>query len=284
MNGLQVSLTAVTTSDVTVNVSANVDEMYDKISDFVDKYNDMMGVVNGIISQKKDRDFDPLTSKEKEDLSETEIETYEKKAKVGVISGDTAIQTVTAQLRNAIIDQVGSIGRLNDIGIMNAPASGGGKLGKLELDEDKLKAALADDPDKVMDLFFKEPEDSALTTTYEKNLTSAQVEEKRSESGIFNRISDILSNGITSVIGKAGYGSDDSKYREVNGEIMLNFTLRYSQTSTLDGRSSTIKKTIESLNEKMKEKEDYYYQMFATMESALSKLNSQSAWIQSNMM
>jgi flagellar hook-associated protein 2 len=288
MNGLEFGLTAVTTEDVTVNVSTNVDEMYDKISDFVDKYNDMMGFVNTLVQQKKDREFDPLTSAEKEDLSEDEIKTYLAKAKVGVISNDITINSITAELRNAVIDEVtdgtNSFGRLNEVGIMNAPASGGGKLGKLELDEDKLRAALADDPDKVMDLFFHEPENSSLTTTYEKNLSAEDVATKREQSGIFNRISDILSNGITTVIGKAGYGSDDSKYREVNGEIMLNFTLRYSQTSTLDSRDSTLKAQIEALEDRMEEIEDNYYKMFAAMESSLSKMNSQSAWLQSNMM
>jgi flagellar hook-associated protein 2 len=284
MNGIDFDFKATTTEDVVVNISTDTDAMYDKVKDFVDKYNDMMGFANTLVQQKKARSFDPLTEKEKEELSESEIETYMKKAKVGVISNDITINSITAELRNAIVSQVGDIGYLNEIGITNAPASAGGKLGKLEIDEDKLRAALSDDPDKVMNLLFKEPEDSSLVNQYEKNLTSDQVATKRAESGIFNRVSDILSNGITNLIGKAGYGSDDSKYRSVNGEIMLNFTLRYQSIAALDNRKTQLSTKIDQLNDRMKTIEDNYFKMFAKMEASLSKMNSQSAWLQSNMM
>jgi flagellar hook-associated protein 2 len=275
--------------EANVNISTNVDAVFDKVKEFVDSYNEMMNFVNGLINEDHDRDFDPLNSKEKEELSESELKTYMEKAKKGVIENDITISTITSQLREAIINEVSGTGigqftRMSDIGIANAGLSDGGKNGLLVIDEDKLRSSIADDVDSVMELMFKQPEDTTLTTTYEKNLDAAQVDTKRSESGLFNRISDIISNGLTSVIGKAGYGSDDSIYRDVNGEIMLNFALRYSSTSTLDGRKVELSTQITSLEAKMTEIEDNYYQMFARMESSLSKLNSQAAWIQGNMM
>ena len=58
------------------------------VKKMVEKYNEIIELVNKETGTKPNRDYPPLTSAQKEELSESEIEAWEEKAKEGLLFND----------------------------------------------------------------------------------------------------------------------------------------------------------------------------------------------------
>lgn len=59
----------------------------------------MIDMVNGKLTEKKYRDYTPLTEEQKKDMTEKQIELWEEKAKSGLLRGDTILSGATNQMR-----------------------------------------------------------------------------------------------------------------------------------------------------------------------------------------
>ena len=55
---------------------------------FIEDYNTMMDNIYDFITQKENRDYPPLTEAQKKEMTEKEIEHWEKKAKAGILRND----------------------------------------------------------------------------------------------------------------------------------------------------------------------------------------------------
>ena len=78
------------------------DKIFEKIKTFVDGYNDLIEDLNEKLSERKNRDFQPLSAEQKEAMSEKEIELWEEKAKAGLLGRDPIISKVLSSMRNAM--------------------------------------------------------------------------------------------------------------------------------------------------------------------------------------
>ena len=96
--------------------------------------------------------YDPLTSDDESGMSESEIASYNEKAKTGILFGDTTLSSFYSKLLNAIAPGGTDGQTLREIGIGTSYSDG---MTTLSLDEDKLRAALESDPDKVKNAFSK---------------------------------------------------------------------------------------------------------------------------------
>ena len=114
--------------------------------------------------------------------------------------------------------------------------------GKITVDKDALRNALENNPDEVMSLF---------TNTS----NSTDTAEKFNQSGLMTRISNAMLN-----------------YTEL--------TVKGSITS-LDTQISEAESRMSVLSSRYMAKEDALWKRFTAMETALSKLNSQSSWLAS---
>jgi len=156
-------------------------------------------------------------------------------------------------MRRAIYDPIEGIpanelNQISKIGITTGNYLSGGKL---EIDEDKLRAAVLEDPDGVMKLFTK---------SAEKNGNTAQM-------GIGQRIYATLNTTLSDLRDKAGSPGYTSGDQSLLGKSI--YTLN-DQISDWEVRLAKI--------------ESRYWSQFTAMEEALNKMNQQSLWMQQNLL
>lgn len=257
-----------TTAAETITVSQDVDAVYDKIKAFVDKYNEVIEKINGELSEEYDRDYLPLTDEEKEAMSDEEVEKWEEKAKAGLLRNDSILQGIVQNMRRALYDTVDGVsGGIASIGITTGTYQ---ENGKLIIDETKLKDAITNSPDKVMNLFSKESDISYSSTINGSGDRSTRY----NENGLVQRLYDIIEDNIRTtrdsggkkglLLEKAGISGDITEFNNIlSNQIYDKETL------------------IDELWEKYYDKEESYYDKFTAMETALNNMNSQSAWLSS---
>ena len=133
------------------NTERDASKSMDMIKNFVETLNGLAKTLNAHFTTRQNRSFFPLTDWAKEDMSESEIEKWEGRAKEGVLYRDTNVGRVISALQSLVTAQTGS-GSLRDIGITGGKYTKGEPF-KLEIDEGKLMKALEEDPDKVFAIF-----------------------------------------------------------------------------------------------------------------------------------
>ncbi|MDE0583210.1 flagellar filament capping protein FliD [Planococcus sp. A6] len=254
INGLQIQLVSVdaVATDTTpgtstkVRIQADPEKPVQMIKDFVDSYNKAIEDLQKQIVEKRYPDFQPLSDEQKKDMSENEIELWEEKARSGLLRNDPIMKSALQDLRRAFMDSVGGAGEgnismLSEIGISTGDYREGGKL---FIDEDKLKAALSEKPDEVMNLFTVRSEQG---------------------DGVGARVYDTLNDIVQKLSSQAGSPSSAV------------------DNSTMSQKLRRMETEITRWQDRLTSIEDRYWSQFTAMEKALSKMNSQSAWMQQNM-
>ncbi|MFJ5964429.1 flagellar hook-associated protein 2 [Bacillus sp. NPDC093026] len=253
--GITYELKGTTDKPVSLNVSTDVDTIYDKIKQFVDKYNELVEQVNGKVNEKKNRDYQPLTAEEKKAMSDKEIELWEKTAKSGLLRSDSILRSGTSKLRNdfyADIKTGDSNIHITQIGITTSAKYKDG--GKLEINEEKLRKAIEEDPQKVSQMFI-----SGSLNVDSKDQDKAQQQYK--EQGIIYRIKNSLTAFTKSIQTKAGSASMDLKEYGLGKDL------------------ESLTKRMSDFQDRLKIVENRYYTKFNAMDSAIQKLNNQSGYL-----
>lgn len=225
---------------VNLNVEANVDQAFDSIMKFVNQYNELVDMINKSQTEERYRDYKPLTEEQKEDMSEKQIELWEEKAKSGILRGDTMLTSGLFNLRETWYSNVENDGQYNvltQIGISTGKDYLNG--GKIEVDENKLKEALKENPDDVFKLFVNN--------------------ESGDGKGLINRLEDSIGNMMKGIEERAGKSTS----------TLDNYTLG-KRIKDLDTR-------ISNFEDRLLSTENRYWRQFNAMEQAISRLNNQSA-------
>ncbi|NLG36455.1 MAG: flagellar filament capping protein FliD [Clostridiales bacterium] len=269
IDGVTLSLKAVTDVAVTYTVADDVNALRQKIMDYVEEYNGLLEQISSLVSEKRDYDMRPLTDAEKEEMSETEIAKWEEKAKKGLLRADSLLGGLYHRLRMAFSSQTEGAGSsFAECGITTSLYT---NKGKLVIDEKKLTAALEKDADAVMALFTKE---SGIG--YTRDLTSEEAAQRYEECGFAHRINDIFMDHVSTRRNAAG----------LKGILLEKAGLIGDVTEFSNAISKNIEKIdrrIEQANRRMDEQEDKYWRAFAALEEAVNTMNSQSSWITSMM-
>ncbi|WP_339147857.1 MULTISPECIES: flagellar hook-associated protein 2 [unclassified Sutcliffiella] len=138
-----------------VAVRNDTDKTFNAIKDYITKYNELIEKINGKIGEPVYRDYKPLSDQEREALSEKQIEQWEEKARSGLLRNDSILSSGLNKMRLSLYEKVGgvtgSFSQLSEIGI--ATGANYRDKGKLLIDEDKLRAAIENDSNSVMELF-----------------------------------------------------------------------------------------------------------------------------------
>lgn len=253
----------------TITVSQDVGSAVDKIKAFVEKFNTLLDNLNTKVSERYDRNYLPLTDDQKEAMNEKDIENWESRAKTGLLQNDAILQRISEDMRRALSETVEGAGlSMSEIGISSSSYL---DRGKLTIDETKLRDALQNKPDQVVSLLNGTAESVPL---YSRTLTAEQKETRYNQSGVFQRLSDIIDDNI-------------SILRDTNGKkgILLEKAGITGDTSitsnTITNELKTYNERILNLLDVLSDKEDAYYKRFTAMESALQKMNSQGSWLAS---
>lgn len=252
VNGVEITLLKPSSgSPSTLTMSPDADKLVDTVKSFINDYNEMLKTLNGVVNETRYRDYQPLTDAQKKDMTETQIEQWEKKAKSGLLYNDSILSGAVQDMRNSIISTVntGSTGpyqTLSSIGITTGTYQ---ENGKLYLDEAKLRKAIAADPDVVKNLFTPKME-------------SADGKKKL---GVAEQMYQSLNTVQKSIMDKIGYSSlEDSS----------------SQDDSIIGKQIyDLSKQIKTGEDRMKDLEDRYYKQFTAMETAINNANAQGAYL-----
>jgi flagellar hook-associated protein 2 len=250
--------------NVAINVSYDIDYAATKVKEFIVEYNDLLKLVTDKTSEQIHKGFPPLSDEERKALGPADAALYDVKAKSGLLKNDGLLSSIATALRNSISTDVkqltnndASIGISTvDLGIKTGAYS---EKGQLHIDETKLRKALAEKPDQVINLFTQKS-----SVEYSTTMTTENVIKRNKESGVMNRISDILQNNIKSTTGAL---------------IKLVGTQNNDYTTFYSSRLRNIEDKITKLNETLEKNRDRYWANFTRMEKALSEMNKKGAWL-----
>ncbi|OKP85564.1 flagellar filament capping protein FliD [Paenibacillus sp. P32E] len=254
LNGVSITLLGKTEDGKASKITTSVDssKVLETITSFIKDYNELLNTLNTKTSEEKYRSYPPLTDDQKKGMTDDDIKNWQARAKSGILKDDSILTSAISKMRSAIQSGLNGIGGVDlaSIGI------GTGKYyeeGKIYIkDVDKLKSAIDNNPQGVMNLF-----------QYSSTDTSKP-------SGIFVQISDGLNNVLSVMADKAGTLKTSSD---------LNAT--YKEESTMGKQLKDINKRISTLTTRLTDMETNYYKQFTAMETAMNKYNSQSASLSS---
>ncbi|MDE7366005.1 MAG: flagellar filament capping protein FliD [Lachnospiraceae bacterium] len=230
---------------IKLTVSTDTDAIYNAVKDFIKEYNSLIEEMNTLLHADRAKGYEPLTSEEKDALSDKEVEEWEKKIKDSLLRQDSKMSSLVNNMRSTLNK---SISYTNSEGITKrySLASFGittgkwNEYGKLHIAGDPDDAEYADYDDKLRAAIENNPD--ALIATL-------------------------------SGLGKELYSNMQKAMKSTNSSSPMTF---YDDI-TLKNQLSSYDDKISKLQEKMNKAEDRYYKQFAKMESAMAKIQANSS-------
>lgn len=233
----------------TITTADDVDGIYDMIKGFLKDYNDLIKEMDSAYNADSAKDYDPLTSEEKESMSEEEIEKWEDKIKDSLLRRDGDLSTLISAFKTSMLGTYTINGKQYSlssfgIGTLSYFEAAENERGVYHIDgdadddstsanADKLKTMIASDPETVVSFFTQ------LITDFQSK--------------------------IDGIMTKTDYRS---RYKVYDNVRLQN---EYDDYTT----------KIKEQEEKLQDLEDRYYNQFTQMETAMSKLNSQQSYLSS---
>lgn len=239
----------------TVSVSQDTDTLVKNVQSFVDDYNKMIDALNTKYYEKQYSDYGVLTKSQESAMTADQITKWNEKAKSGLLYHDQTLGKVISSMRQALYTPVDSV-TSNYNTMMSIGISSSTDQGHIKLDTDKLKAALAADPDCVRQLFSN----SGDVTKTNADGTTTTTTEYDSE-GVLNRISDALYTNLKTMKSYAGNSTETS------------------DGSTLGTLIETLKTKMSDFKTQMDAYEEALYDKYDAMETAIQRLGTQLGYI-----
>ena len=170
INGLTITANAETEEEFTITTENDTDGIYDMIKNFFKEYNTLINEMDKLYNAESAKGYEPLTDEEKEAMSEKEVEKWEEKIKDSILRKDSTLSSVASAMKNVMMQGVsmkdGSQMYLSDFGIntlgyFNAADNeknayhidGDPDDTNTSGNGDKLKTAIANNPDQVVEFF-----------------------------------------------------------------------------------------------------------------------------------
>ena len=255
----------------TISVSQDTDKIVDNVKKFVENYNSLIDSLNTKYREEKNTDYKPLTKKQEAEMTESQIDKWNEKAKSGLLYHDNNIYSIISDMRESLYTKVDAVdtvltdangnkysyNSMSSIGITSST-----NQGHITLDEEKLKKALTEDPDCVYQLFASDQDSTYISGSTNKN--QADTYTSKSDylnTGIANRLYNAMTTNISNLESYAGTSkeTDDESYL---GKLITNMNTKMTSFQTL-----------------MKSYESKLYEKYDAMEVALSKLGTQLSYI-----
>lgn len=251
INGLTITVQEETSETITLTTSEDTDSIYDMIKSFFKDYNALINEMDAMYNAESSKGYEPLLSEEKDALSDTEIEEWEKKIKDSLLRRDATLSDVSGAMKTVMLQGATVNGKkmyLSDFGIntlgyfkaadneKNAYHIDGDQDDEnsaVKTADDVLKSMIASDPDTVMSFFTQ----------------------------LANNLHDELDK-------KMSRTSMSSAFTVYNDKEMK---------EEYDAYTEKISKQETKLNDLI----DKWYSKFSAMETALSKLESKNSAISS---
>ena len=266
INGLNIQAQATTSSAITVTSQTDTQGIYDKVKEFISSYNDLINDLTDRYNAASSGSYEPLTDDEKSQMSDKEVEKWEKKIKTGLLRRDDTLDSIMNTLTNGMMasyydDSVATMD-INGKQTLNAGVTSAKKYSlatfgimtkgilqsatnrqyeyHIDGDEDddsvssntdKLMTAITEDPDKVIDLVKNVANN--LSRNLKKQMTATSL------------------RSVFTVYNDKEMASEYSSYTEL----------------------------INTWTTRLNDMQDSYYKKFSKMESTLSKLQQSTSSI-----
>lgn len=252
VNGVQVTLKSAGTASI--GTSTDRSGIVDNIKKFVEQYNSLVDLFSAASTTRRNRDYEPLTTEEKEAMTESQITQWEKRARQGTLYRDNILTSTLTTLRNTLNTPLdvpkGQIQLLADIGI--TVRSDYKENGKLNIDEKKLNEAINTNFEEVKNFFIM--------------VSDVDPKPGKTNVGLADRVYSIVNTQMDAIKKKIGSGALESMDESIIGK----------QLRALNEQETHWKSKLIDI-------ENRYYKKFAAMEQALQKMNSQSSWLASQL-
>ncbi|MDR0984125.1 MAG: flagellar filament capping protein FliD, partial [Ruminococcus sp.] len=240
-NGLW-NVTSGTDSKAVITFSQNTDNTVNILKSFTEEYNELIKELNGYTHEEATfRKYPPLSETQKKDMTEKEIENWEKQAKIGLLRNDSEVEKLINNLRSCFSNTYsGSF--LSDTGLDTS--SNYTDYGSLKFDETKVREKLASNPNDFINYFTG-------TNSFSNIMSKSIMDSANKSSG--------NPGSLVSLAGVVGYGSEKSN------TIFTNLT--------------SIQERIKELTAKYENKKAALWARFNAMESSISKVSAQSSYL-----
>ena len=248
INGI--SITVYEQGSATITTGDDVDGIYDMVKNFLTEYNSLINEMSALYNADSSKGYDPLTSEEKDAMSDSEIEEWEKKIKDSLLRRDSTLGDISDAIKSIMLQGATVNGKkmylsdfgINTLGYFNAADNeksayhidGDPDDASVKDQDDKLRAMIASNPNTVMDFF----------TGLSKNLYEKLTDKMKSVEGT------------------------SSAFTVYNDKLMQ---------KEYDNYKDKITKEETKLNNLM----DKWYEKFSRMETAMAKLQSKSGGLSS---
>ncbi len=243
VNGLTLNLTGVTDEAVTLSVSNDTQGVYDMIKEFVNQYNSILADLNKYYNASSARGYDPLTSEQKEEMSDDEVEKWETKIKDSLLRRDSTLDGLISTMRTTMVGTTikasnGKTYSLANLGITTGKDYK--EYGLLHIKGDEDDTDYADEDNTLMNLLNEDP----------------------------SIVTEVLS-GITTKL----YDNLTKKMQATS----LSSALTFYNDKEMNKQLSDYNKDISTWETKLADMEERYYNQFTAMEKALASLQSQQS-------
>ena len=247
INGLTLTLNSDTKTSgaVTLTTQDDTDGIYDMIKNFLKDYNELINEMDKLYNAESSKGYEPLTSEEKDSMSEKEIEEWETKIKDSILRRDDTLGTISMAIKQMMLTGIMVNGKqmsLSTFGIetlsyFTAPENeknayhidGDPDDANTSGNADKLKSMIASDPQAVIDFFVG--------------------------------LSRNMYSELTQRMAKTEYSSSYTIYEDVK------------MKKEYDDYTAKIKE----LEKKLSDYEDKWYSKFAQMETAMAKMQKSAS-------
>lgn len=254
INGLTITAKAVTGDDeiITLTTDTDVDAIYNKIKDFFKEYNELMTEMSTKYNAESAGDYEPLTEEEEEELSETQIEKWEKILSTAALRRDSTLSSVMSSMRTVMSKSYEIDGKsyalssfgIKTLGYFNAEDN---EKANFHIDGDADDKTSATNPDKLRAAIIADPEGTIeFFSTIMKDLYKT-IDEKMAKST-----------------------ETKSAFKIYNDKYMKTQYDSYT-------------KKLEDWDDKIEAYRSRYEKKFSNMEVAMSKMQSQASYL-SNLM
>lgn len=98
------TITALTESSdtITLTTANDYDGIYDTIKKFIKGYNELINEMDKLYNADSSKGYEPLTSDEKKEMSDSEIEDWEKKIKDSLLRRDSTLSDVSSAMEEVM--------------------------------------------------------------------------------------------------------------------------------------------------------------------------------------
>lgn len=247
INGMTITALTESSDTITLTTANDYDGIYDTIKKFIKGYNELINEMDKLYNADSSKGYEPLTSDEKKEMSDSEIEDWEKKIKESLLRRDSTLSDVSSAMEEVMGSgftvggktyYLSSFG-INTLGYFTAADN---EKHAYHIDGDKDDSSTAGNTDILKTMITNEP---------------------KTVIDFFQQLNNSLYTKLTE---KMGANSMRSIYKAYNDKQMKQEYDDYTSD-------------IAEQEEKLTALQDKWYRKFSAMETALAKLSSKTSAI-----